>query len=92
MAVNCILLSEMVSGVPSCGVGFYPEEMKSQRGFVWIATFDVAVLIARDKKFAVPALVRDHASGRTCDAWLCVYFLYALDPPHMFHDKWLLFL
>ncbi len=92
MAIDCVLLSEMIFGVPSCGVELNTEEMKFQRRFVWVATFDVAVLIAGDKKFAVPALIRDHASGRTCNAWLCVCSFYAFDPSHMLHGKCLLFL
>ena len=87
MAVDYVLLSEMVSGIPSRGIGLHPEEMEIKRRFVWIATSDIAILIARDKKFAVPALVRDHAGGRACDTWLCVCLLYAFDPSHMLHGK-----
>jgi len=71
MAMDCVLLSEIVSGVPSCSVGRYPKEMKVQRRFVWIATFDVAVHVTADEEFTVPALVGDHAGGWTCDAGLC---------------------
>ena len=75
MAVDGVLLSEMVSGIPSCRVGVYPEEMKFQGRFVRIAASDVAVLITGDEEFTVPALVRDHACGRTCNAGLCLCVL-----------------
>jgi len=92
MAVDCILVSEMVSGVPSCSVGLYPEEMKFQRRFIWIATFDIAVFVTRDKKFTVPTLVCDHACGGAYNAWLCLCALYAFDPSLMLHAKCLLLL
>jgi len=88
--VDRVLPSEMVSCVPSCGVGLYPEKAKVKRRFVWIATFDITVLISGDKKFTVPTLIRNHASGWACDAWLSIGLLYAFDPSHMLHGKCLL--
>lgn len=85
MAVDGVLLPEIVFGVPSCRVGLYPKEMKFQGRLVWVATFDIAVLIGGDKKFTIPALVRGHASGWACDARLSVCLLYAFDPSHMLH-------
>ena len=85
MAVDCVLLSEMVSGIPSRGIGLHPEEMEIKRRFIRITTSDIAILIARDKKFAVPALVGDHAGGRACDAWLSVCVRYLFDPSRMLH-------
>jgi len=70
MTIDCVLLSLMVSGVPPCGVELNTEEVKFEWGFVRIATFDVTILIARDKKFTVPALIRNHARGWTFDTWL----------------------
>ena len=92
MAIDRVLLSEMVSGVPSCGVELNTEEMQFQGGFVWIATLDVTVLIARDKEFAVPALVRDHAGGWARDTRLSVCGLYPFDPSHVLHGRCLLIL
>ena len=90
MPINCVLLSEMVSGIPSRGVELNGEWLQLQWGFVWVATFDVAVPVATDEKFAIPALICDHAGGRTRDAWLSVCVLYPFNPSPMLHGKCLL--
>ena len=87
MAVDCVLISEMVSGIPSRGVELNGEWLQLQRRFEWVATFDVAVPVATDEKFAIPALIRDHSGGRTFDTRLCICVLYLFDSSRMVHGS-----
>ena len=87
MAVDCVLLSKMVFGVPPCGVELNTEEVKFEWGFVRKATFDVAVLIAGDKKLTVPALIGYHASGWTFHTWLGLGIPDNLHSSGMIHEK-----
>jgi len=87
MTIDCVLLSLMVSDIPSRGVELDSEEMKFKRRSVWIATFDVTIPISGDKKFTVPALMCDHAGGRTFDTWLGLGIPDNLHSSGMIHEK-----